>query len=180
MCELKNLQELDLSQNNLVGQFPLCLTSLNGLRVLDLSSNQLTGMAPYTLSRLKSLEYLSLFDNDFEGLFSFGSLSNLSKLKVLKLYSKSNSLQLYLETSWKPKFELSVIVLRSCKLKKVPHFLLHQKELRQVDLSENQISENFPSWLLANNTKLEVLLLRNNSFTSFQLPESAFLGCVSE
>ncbi|WZZ69000.1 hypothetical protein YC2023_080370 [Brassica napus] len=156
MCELKNLQELDLSQNNLVGQFPLCLTSLNGLRALDLSSNQLTGMVPYTLSRLKSLEYLSLFDNDFEGLFSFGSLSNLSKLKVLKLYSKSNSLQLYLETSWKPKFELSVIVLRSCKLKKVPHFLLHQKELRQVDLSDNQISENFPSWLLANNTKLEL------------------------
>ncbi|KAF3524762.1 hypothetical protein F2Q69_00051562 [Brassica cretica] len=153
MCELKNLQELDLSQNNLVGQFPLCLTSLNGLRALDLSSNQLTGMVPYTLSRLKSLEYLSLFDNDFEGLFSFGSLSNLSKLKVLKLYSKSNSLQLYLETSWKPKFELSVIVLRSCKLKKVPHFLLHQKELRQVDLSDNQISENFPSWLLAKQYK---------------------------
>ncbi|KAL0801793.1 hypothetical protein Bca101_056969 [Brassica carinata] len=173
ICELKNMQELDLSRNKLVGEFPSCLTSLTGLRVLDLSSNQMTGMVPSTLSRIKSLEYLSLFDNDFEGLFSFGSLANLSQLKVIKLYSKSNSLQVDLGTSWKPKFELSVIVLRSCKLEKVPHFLLHQKDLHQVDLSDNRISEIFPSWLLANNTKLEVLLLRNNSFTSFHLPHSA-------
>ncbi|XP_019082674.1 PREDICTED: LRR receptor-like serine/threonine-protein kinase GSO1 [Camelina sativa] len=167
------MQELDLSKNNLVGQFPLCLTSLAGLSVLDLSSNQLTGMVPSDLGRLESLEYLSLFDNNFEGFFSFGWLANLSELKVVKLYSKSNSLQVESESSWKPKFQLRVIVLRACNLEKVPHFLLHQKDLRQVDLSDNKIAGNFPSWLLANNTKLEVLLLRNNSFMSFQLPKSA-------
>ncbi|RID75043.1 hypothetical protein BRARA_B02112 [Brassica rapa] len=172
ICELRNIQELDLSHNKLVGQFPLCLTHLSGLRVLDLSSNQLTGTLPPSLGSLKSLEYLSLFDNDFEGFFSLGSLTNLSNLRVLKLCSKSNSLQVVSDSSWKPKFQLDVIALRSCNLDKVPQFLLHQKDLRHVDLSDNNISGNFPSWLLENNTKLKVLLLQNNSFTSFQLPKS--------
>ncbi|AEE35564.1 unnamed protein product [Arabidopsis thaliana] len=173
ICELNNMQELDLSQNKLVGHLPSCLTSLTGLRVLDLSSNKLTGTVPSSLGSLQSLEYLSLFDNDFEGSFSFGSLANLSNLMVLKLCSKSSSLQVLSESSWKPKFQLSVIALRSCNMEKVPHFLLHQKDLRHVDLSDNNISGKLPSWLLANNTKLKVLLLQNNLFTSFQIPKSA-------
>ncbi|XP_013590790.1 PREDICTED: receptor-like protein 12 [Brassica oleracea var. oleracea] len=172
ICELKNLLELDFSKNKLVGNFPLCLTSLTRLRVLDLSSNQLTGTIPFALGNLKSLEYLSLFDNNFEGLFSLGSLTNLSELRVLKLSSKSNSFQVVSESSWKPKFQLSVISLRSCILEKVPPFLRYQKELHEIYLSDNRISENFPSWLLANNTNLEILHLKNNSFTSFQLPSS--------
>ncbi|KAF3526369.1 hypothetical protein F2Q69_00050756 [Brassica cretica] len=143
ICELKDLRELDLSKNKLIGQFPICLTSLSGLRVLDLSSNQLTGKLPSALGSFASLEYLSLFDNNFEGVFSFDILANLSKLKG------------------------------SCNLENVPHFLLHQKDLRQVDLSGNNISGDFPKWLLENNTKLEVLLIQNNSLTNFQLPKPA-------
>ncbi|XP_010471506.1 PREDICTED: probable leucine-rich repeat receptor-like protein kinase At1g35710 [Camelina sativa] len=173
ICKLKNIQELDLSQNKLVGQFPSCLTSLTGLRVLDLSSNQLAGKVPSLVGNLKSLEYLSLFDNNFEGLFSLGWLANLSKLKVLKLGSKSNTFQLVSESYLKPKFQLRVIALTSCNLEKVPPFLLHQKDLRHLDLSGNIISGKFPSWVLANNTKLVDLRLQNNSLTSFQLPKSA-------
>ncbi|KAJ0256435.1 Receptor-like protein 13 [Hirschfeldia incana] len=149
ICKLKNLQELDLSQNNLVGEFPLCLTVMTGLKVLDLSSNQMTGKLPSSLANLESLEYFSLLDNNFEGFFSLESLANLSMLK------------------------LNAIALWSCNLEKLPHFLLHQKDLRLVGLSDNNISGQFPSWLLANNTKLDVLLLRNNYLTSFQLPKSA-------
>ncbi|CDY42434.1 BnaC02g22740D [Brassica napus] len=156
ICELKDLRELDLSKNKLIGQFPICLTSLSGLRVLDLSSNQLTGKLPSALGSFASLEYLSLFDNNFEGVFSFDILANLSKLKVVKLYSKSKSLKVVSDGSWKPRFQLSVIVLGSCNLENVPHFLLHQKDLRQVDLSGNNISGDFPKWLLENNTKLEL------------------------
>ncbi|KAL0794911.1 hypothetical protein Bca101_066288 [Brassica carinata] len=173
ICELKNLEELDLSRNKLIGEFPMCLTSLTRLRVLDLSSNQMSGEVPSAISSLESLEYLSLFDNEFHGFFSLGSLSNLSKLRVLKLYSKSKSLQVVPEGSWKIEFQLYVIALRSCNLGKLPHFLLHQKELRLVDLSNNRLHGVFPSWLMENNTNLEVLILQNNSFTSFQLPKSA-------
>ncbi|CAH8363593.1 unnamed protein product [Eruca vesicaria subsp. sativa] len=173
ICDMKNMQELDLSRNKLVGQFPLCLTGLTELQVLDLSSNQLTGKVPSTLGSLKSLKYLSLLDNNFEGFFSLGSLANLSELRFFQLNSKSKSLQVESEGSWIPKFQLVVIVLQSCNLVKVPHFLLYQKELVRVALSDNKISGDFPHWLLANNTKLEVLFLQNNSFTSFQLQESA-------
>ncbi|KAJ4909337.1 receptor like protein 15 [Raphanus sativus] len=172
ICELKNIQELDLSHNKLVGQFPLCLTSLSALRVLDLSSNRLAGKLPSSLGSLAYLEYLSLYDNDFQGIFSLGSLTNLSELRVLKLCSKSKSLQVTTESSLKPRFQLNVIALSSCNLEKVPQCLLNQKELRHVDLADNNISGKFPSWVLENNTKLKVLLVQNNLFTSFQLPKS--------
>ncbi|KAG2313279.1 hypothetical protein Bca52824_024836 [Brassica carinata] len=174
ICEMKNMQELDLSNNKLGGQFPVCLTGLTELRVLDLSSNQLSGNVPSSLGNLESLNYLSLIDNNFEGFFSLSSLANLSELRLFKLSSRSKSFQVECDNSWKPKkFQVNVIVLPSCNLVKVPYFLRYQKDLTHVDLSDNKIAEAFPSWLLENNTKLQVLFLQNNSFTSFQLPKSA-------
>lgn len=133
ICELKNLQELDLSHNQLIGEFPLCLTSLTRLRVLDLSSNQMTGKVPSAIGSIES-----------RGFFSLGSLANLSNLKVLKLSSISNSLQVESEGSWKLDFQLHAIAIPSCNLGKLPHFLLHQKELRLVDLSGQQTSWTIP------------------------------------
>ncbi|KAL0701704.1 hypothetical protein Bca4012_057826 [Brassica carinata] len=163
ICEMKNIEELDLSHNKLVGQFPLCLIGMTRLRAIDLTSNQLTGKVPSALGNLGSLKYLSLLDNNFEGFFSLGSLANLSELRVLKLGSKSKSFQVEYEGSWKPKFKLSVIELSSCNLVKIPYFLLYQKDLSRIDFSGNKISGDFPNWLLINNTKLKVLFLQNNS-----------------
>ncbi|CAL9242807.1 unnamed protein product [Arabidopsis halleri] len=47
---------------------------------------------------------------------------------------------------------------------------MYQKNLRLVDLSDNRLSGNIPTWLLENNPELEVLQLKNNSFTIFQMP----------
>ncbi|KAH0929791.1 hypothetical protein HID58_015518 [Brassica napus] len=148
VCDMKNLRELDLSENHFVGQLPLCLGSLKKLRVLDLSSNQFSGNIPSSFSSLESLEYLSLLNNNFSSLFSLNPLTNLTNLK----------------------FQLRVAVLRSCSLEKIPSFLVYQKNLRLVDLSSNRLSGNPPTWLLLNNTQLEVLLLQKNSFTIFQMP----------
>lgn len=84
---MKNLLELDLSVNYSVGQIRPCLGSLNKLQFLDLSANQLSGNLPSSFSSLQSLEYPSLQYNNFAGLFSFSPLANLTKLKVLKLSS---------------------------------------------------------------------------------------------
>ncbi|WZZ67568.1 hypothetical protein YC2023_078938 [Brassica napus] len=162
---MKNMQELDLSRNKLVGPFPLCLTSLSELRVLDLSSNQMTGNVPSALGNLQSLKYLSLVDNNFD---------NLSKLRVLILGSKSKSFQVESKSFWKPKFRLSHIALPSCNLEKVPHFLQYQKDLSHIDLSDNKISEIFPHWLLNIGwvlPHLEYMKLANNGFQG-NLPSS--------
>ncbi|KAL1193299.1 Receptor-like protein 8 [Cardamine amara subsp. amara] len=170
VCEMKNLQELDLRRNHFVGQLPLCLGRLNKLRVLDLSFNQLSGNLPSSFNSLESLEYLSLSDNNFRGLFSLDPLANLTKLKVFKLSSTSDMLQVETESNWEPKFQLIVVVLRVCGLEKIPSFLVYQKNLRLIDLSSNKLSGNIPIWLLANNPELEVLQLQNNVFTNFQRP----------
>ncbi|CAN6840115.1 unnamed protein product [Brassica oleracea] len=170
VCDMKNLRELDLSQNNFIGQLPPCLNASNKLRVLDLSSNHLSGNLPSTFSSLESLEYLSLLDNNFTGLFSLNPLTNLTKLKVFKLSSTSDMVRVETERSWQPKFKLDVVVLRFCSLEKIPSFLVYQKNLRLIDLSNNRLSGNIPTWILENNLELQVLRLQNNSFTNFRMP----------
>ncbi|CAN6832223.1 unnamed protein product [Brassica oleracea] len=140
VCDMKNLRELDLSQNNFIGQLPPCLNASNKLRVLDLSSNHLSGNLPSTFSSVESLEYLSLLDNNFTGLFSLNPLTNLTKLKVFKLSSTSDMVRVETERSWEPKFKLDIdrpCVLRFCSLEKIPSFLVYQKNLRLIDLSNN-------------------------------------------
>ncbi|KAG7568096.1 Leucine-rich repeat [Arabidopsis thaliana x Arabidopsis arenosa] len=170
VCRMKNLRELDLKQNRFVGQLPLCFGSLKKLRVLDLSSNQLSGNLPSIFSRLESLEYLSLLDNNFTSLFSLNPLTNLTKLKVLKLSSTSHKVQVETGSTWHPNFQLRVVILRSCNLENIPSFLMYQKNLHLVDLSRNRLSGDIPTWLLANNSELKVLQLQEYSFTIFQIP----------
>nr|XP_034909789.1 receptor-like protein 15 [Populus alba] len=45
----------------------------------------------------------------------------------------------------------------------IPNFLYYQYHLRFLDLSHNNITGMFPSWLLKNNTRLEQLFLSGNS-----------------
>ncbi|CAH2047228.1 unnamed protein product [Thlaspi arvense] len=171
LCQLKNLRELDLSQNKFTGQFPQCFDNLTTqLQVLDISSNQFNGTLPSFLSRFTSIEYLSLSDNEFEGFFSFKLIANLSKLKVFKLSSRSNLLQIEKESSRPLRFQLNVIELQNCNLETVPSFLQHQKDLRVINLSNNKLTGSFPSWFLEKFQELRVLLLQNNSFTMLQLP----------
>ncbi|MFQ6628097.1 hypothetical protein Gotur_006854 [Gossypium turneri] len=63
-----------------------------------------------------------------------------------------------------PKFQLTSISLIKCITSQqlnleLPTFLYYQYDLRYVDLSHNNFSGIVPTWLLENNTKLEVLIL---------------------
>ncbi|CAG7902694.1 unnamed protein product [Brassica rapa] len=172
LCKLEQLQELQVSQNRFVGEIPLCFSRFSKLRVLDLSSNHLSGKVPSFISNFKSMEYLSLHDNNFEGLFSLDLISELTELKVFKISSKSSMLQV-VETSASStglKSQLRSLILSNCNLSNIPGFLRYQKELRVLDLSSNTLSGHLPTWLLNNNTKLQVLLLQNNSFNTLTLP----------
>ncbi|GKV43577.1 hypothetical protein SLEP1_g50852 [Rubroshorea leprosula] len=170
-CKLKNLEELDLSENNFQGMLPSCLGNLSYLLVMDISYNHFIGnIATSPLTNLKSLEYLSFSRNNFQVPVSFGMFANHSKLKVL-LGDDNNLMPEPLLHTPTPKFQLIFLSLSYLALKEPPCFLHHQNVLGFVDLSHNNITGGFPSWLFMNNTQLKALMLGYNSISGpLQLP----------
>ncbi len=76
------IEELNLSDNNLEGALQAEVRHLQNLKVLNLSNNQFTGV-PAEVGQLKNLEVLDLSNNQLTGLPH--ELGNLSNLKVLNL-----------------------------------------------------------------------------------------------
>ncbi|XP_028067417.1 receptor-like protein 15 [Camellia sinensis] len=182
LCKLKKLEELDLSYNLFEGILPPCLSNMRSLKFFDISLNQFTrNVSPSLFGSLNSLEYIGLGHNRFEGLFSFSSFAIHSNLKVVELISDNNKSEAETElTDWIPIFQLKVL-LSNCNLNKlsnnVPKFLLYQNKLMFVGLSHNNLRRSFPNWLLVNNTRLEILFLRNNSFVNpFSLPQYCYIS----
>ncbi|WVZ77856.1 hypothetical protein U9M48_025669, partial [Paspalum notatum var. saurae] len=65
--QLKALQSLDASSNNLKGQIPSSICNLTNLQVLDLSNNNLTGEIPSTLDNLSFVSVFNISNNNLEG-----------------------------------------------------------------------------------------------------------------
>ncbi len=84
----KNLEVLNLSDNNLSGALPAEVRHLSNLRELDLSNNNFTGV-PAEVGQLSHLEILNLSNNPITGLpYEIGNLKNL---KILDLRGTSYS-----------------------------------------------------------------------------------------
>ncbi|KAK1364393.1 LRR receptor-like serine/threonine-protein kinase [Heracleum sosnowskyi] len=78
------LKMIDLSINELNGEFPLSITRLLGLKGLNLSGNRFHGEVPSEIGRLKVLESLDLSMNKFSGKIPT-SMDGLSFLAFLDL-----------------------------------------------------------------------------------------------
>ncbi|CAN6704000.1 unnamed protein product [Malus baccata var. baccata] len=109
LCNMKNLQLLDLSKNKLSGMLPQCLGNFsddlillllgnnsfhgvipqtynngNSLRMIDVSHNKLQGQLPRSLVNCVRLEYLVLSNNQFNDVFPIW-LGTLRELKLLAM-----------------------------------------------------------------------------------------------
>uniref|UniRef100_A0A2K2B0J8 Leucine-rich repeat-containing N-terminal plant-type domain-containing protein n=1 Tax=Populus trichocarpa TaxID=3694 RepID=A0A2K2B0J8_POPTR len=178
-CELKNLKQLDLARNNFGGALPDCLGNLSSLQLLDVSENQFTGnIVSGPLTNLVSLEFLSLSNNLFEVPTSMKPFMNHSSLKF---FSSENNRLVTEPAAFDnliPKFQLvflSLLKTTEALNVHIPDFLYYQYDLRVLDLSHNNITGMFPSWLLKNNTRMEQLDLSDNSFVgTLQLPDHPY------
>ncbi|XP_047944479.1 receptor like protein 22-like [Salvia hispanica] len=113
LCNLRSLQFLDLSYNNLEGALPYCLGKLGtsasifnlnanklsgiipsifpkncSLELINLNGNKLEGTLPQTLGNCKDLLMVDIGKNKIQGAFPFW-METLPKLRVLVL--KSNN-----------------------------------------------------------------------------------------
>ncbi|EAZ05523.1 hypothetical protein OsI_27741 [Oryza sativa Indica Group] len=75
---------IDLSLNDLTGEIPVEITSLDGLKNLNLSWNHFSGKIPEDIGSMKSLESLDLSRNNISGEMP-SSMSDLTYLSSLDL-----------------------------------------------------------------------------------------------
>ncbi|XP_062120030.1 receptor-like protein EIX2 [Humulus lupulus] len=81
---LSLVASIDLSNNNLSGDFPIQLTNLHSLQSLNLSRNSLQGSIPNQIKDMDMLESLNLLMNQLSGVIP-PSLSSLTFLNHLNL-----------------------------------------------------------------------------------------------
>ncbi|XP_060826795.1 protein flightless-1 isoform X1 [Bombus pascuorum] len=152
---LTNLQELDLSQNNLP-RVPDALYSLLNLRRLNLSDNQITELStaielwtkletlnicrnklsaiPASLCKIVTLRRLYLNDNqlDFEGI-----PSGIGKLSSLQVFSAANNRLEMIPEGLCRCGSLKKLILSSNRLITVPDAIHLLTDLEQLDLRDN-------------------------------------------
>lgn len=88
VTNLSNLEELNISNNNLTGALPSQMQNLRNLRVLNASNNSMTGV-PAEIGQLQNLEVLDVSNNKLTGLPN--ELANLKKLKIFNLSGNNYS-----------------------------------------------------------------------------------------
>nr|GMD34057.1 receptor-like protein EIX2 [Ipomoea batatas] len=143
---LGHLKTLDLSNNNLTGNF------FHILEVLNVGSNSL------------NLTLLDLSFNSLEGAISELFLSCLPNLQVLGL--SHNFLTLSLSSDWVPPFHLKVMKLSSCNLgPNFPTWLHTHMDFEYLDISCNGIRDFIPDWFWDLSDQLQYLNLSYNSLS---------------
>ena len=85
-----DLEELNVSHNNLTGAIQSQIGQLKNLKILNASNNQMTGV-PAEIGRLQNLQVLDLSNNQLTGLPN--ELGNLKNLKTLNLSGNNYSVK---------------------------------------------------------------------------------------
>ncbi|CAA0822075.1 LRR receptor-like serine/threonine-protein kinase FLS2, partial [Striga hermonthica] len=119
-CWSHNMENLELWSNNFYGQLPEELGKLKQLKWLDLSDNNLSGPIPTIVGQLSDLEWIDIYGNTFEGTLIEAHFKKLFKLKGFRTGSNMltfrNLLSGHLPQCWANLSYLRVATLSSNKL----------------------------------------------------------------
>ncbi|XP_076912304.1 uncharacterized protein LOC143570567 [Bidens hawaiensis] len=197
----KNLTHVDLSHNSLSGMIPSSLfslpklqqillynnnfdgslanfsnPSLSSLNTLDLSSNKLEGEIPRSIFELGKLNVLVLSYNNLGGTIRIADFQDrLSNLTTLDL--SFNNLSIIMGDNATLMNHLPNIVtlkLASCNLLKFPN-LRKKSRLRTLDLSNNKMEGEIPTWIWEvgyQNEYISYMNLSHNRLTGLEEPYS--------
>ncbi|PIN26316.1 Leucine-rich repeat protein [Handroanthus impetiginosus] len=168
LFSLPSLQRLQLSNNNFSGRVDEFSTvNSSNLDTLDLRSNQLKGLIPESFFKLERLKVLLLSSNSFNGTVKLEKIQSLRNLSSLELGDNFLSVDV---SSLSQSPQLTRLNLASCDLSDFPD-LRNQPKLTYLDLSNNRISGEIPSWVWGiGNGALAHLNLSQNLLVNFQKP----------
>ncbi|KAK4284041.1 hypothetical protein QN277_000923 [Acacia crassicarpa] len=159
--ELRQLNDLDLSNNNLSGYLPQEFGhGHNELRFLKLSNNNLSGPCLPLRSNFTRLLFMDLNNNTFKGKFPSGII-NSTQLRMLDVSAN----QLFGEIpSWIGNFRnLSYLILsKNSFMGSLPQNFCNLTKLTYLDLSQNKFSSSLPRCM--NMPFLQYLHLKGNHF----------------
>ncbi|XP_016700046.1 receptor-like protein 15 [Gossypium hirsutum] len=133
---IKNLQVLDVSDNDISGELPTWLWDTISLKILDFSKNNFEGPITMQLCKLINLDFLDLSSNHLSG--TIPSCSNLQRMRHVHLANNRLS------------GTLSNVIFKS-------------SPLVTLDLSGNSFTGGIPNWI-STLPILSVLLLKENQF----------------
>ncbi|CAL5394625.1 unnamed protein product [Camellia sinensis] len=165
---MSQLTSFYLSYNSLNGTIPSSLFALPSLVKIGLSNNKLQGPIPGLVYELQNLTYLWVSSNNLSGVLDLDKLLKLKNLISLGL--SYNGLSLSINNSVNSTLtNLEVIGLASCNLNEFPNFLREQARLRYLDLSNNKIHGEVPTWVFnVGKDSLQNFNLSHNFLTSLE------------
>ncbi|KAL1542381.1 receptor-like protein 32 [Salvia divinorum] len=166
---LPSVNHVSLAYNKFSGQieeFP----RVNNLVWLDLSNNRINGPLPSSFLLLRNIRVLLLSDNLLDGTFQLQKLQSLPKLMVLDLSYNNLSIDTANLSSNSGGFgfpQFHKLHLASCNLYEFPN-LRNQSYLESLDLSNNHIRGDIPSWIWG--LEMSYLNLSFNLLTGMEQP----------
>uniref|UniRef100_A0A2N9HEG2 non-specific serine/threonine protein kinase n=1 Tax=Fagus sylvatica TaxID=28930 RepID=A0A2N9HEG2_FAGSY len=191
ICDLKNLTVIDLSYDDIYGEFPKVFYNCSKLEYLDLSYNHLSGTIHDDIHRISRLGYLNLGANRFSGNIpaSIGQLTELTTLQLfncqfngsfpLEIGNLSNLEVLHLSDNTRitpTRFPSNFTHLKKLKslwmsstnlIGEIPYTIGEMTALEDLDLSRNNLSGEIPK---------EIGFLRG--LTSLNLEYNQLLGRI--
>ncbi|CAH8389217.1 unnamed protein product [Eruca vesicaria subsp. sativa] len=165
MGQLSKLESFYASDNFLTGAIPSSLFQISSLTEIRLENNQFSDIVRFENISLSNLQYLFLRSNNFSNRVDLNVFSSFKELEVLALSGMPLSTA---NITYDSDFSSNIksLFLSGCKITEFPKSIRDHRNLRSLDLSNNNIKGQVPPWLWRLQ-ELQILDLSRNSLSGF-------------